>query len=150
MQFAVLDLDSHATHTNLFCWDDPGTSKFQQSLLLTMKNILSSTTMCFFYSTLVLFLVLSSVEVHAKLGGEQQQRNLITEPFPCVPFDNPQVQAAIISGPDNPWGLYSPECDTNSCSGGCCRAYTHVLTCDTDDDYPHMQVRETLAMLSGF
>ena len=65
----------------------------------------------------------------------------LRETTACVSFDLPWVQEAVDQGPSNPWGLYSPECDTNNCPGGCCRAYTNVLHCDTTNDLSHLAVR---------
>jgi hypothetical protein len=65
----------------------------------------------------------------------------LRETQPCVAFDTPAVQAALVTGPSNPWGFYDPECDTNNCPGGCCRAYSHVLVCDVRNDFSHLPVR---------
>ena len=71
----------------------------------------------------------------------QRHRKTVEEWKPCVPFSDPAVQGAT-GAVDDPWGTYSPECDTNDCPGGCCRFHTHVLHCDEDDDYPHQPVSE--------
>ena len=56
----------------------------------------------------------------------------LIETHPCVPFDDSAVQAATYAV-DNK--VYSPECNTNNCTGpygtGCCRYHTSVLSCDS-------------------
>jgi hypothetical protein len=108
-------------------------------------------------------LVISPLTVDAKLKGESRSLQEATPGFeipppppwepspwygqplretkPCVSFDLDWVQAAVVKGPSNQYGLYSPECDTNSCTNGCCRAYSQVLVCDVNNDFSHLEVR---------
>jgi hypothetical protein len=104
---------------------------------------------------LLLLLGLSSpVTVNAKLKGrrslpevEERRTEELVERRPCVSFDLPWIQNAIVEGPSNPWRLHSSECDTNDCSdevSWCCRAYTHALHCDTKNDFPYQPVRKKM------
>jgi hypothetical protein len=104
---------------------------------------------------LLLLLGLSSpATVNAKLKGrrslpevEERRTEELVEPRPCVSFDLPWIQNAIVEGPSNPWQLHSSECDTNDCSdevSWCCRAYTHALLCDTKNDFRHQPVRKKM------
>ena len=55
----------------------------------------------------------------------------LIETHPCIPFNDPVVQAARFAISNK---VYSPQCDTNNCTGtygtGCCRYHTSVLSCD--------------------
>jgi hypothetical protein len=102
---------------------------------------------------LLLLLGLSSpATVNAKVTGrrslpevEERRTEELVESHPCVSFDLPWVKNAINVGLGD--RLYSPECNTNDCSdevSWCCRAHTHVLHCDTNNDFSHQPVRKMI------
>jgi hypothetical protein len=90
-----------------------------------------------------LFLLVSLAE--GKLKGSHRPQGhrelqVLIEDHVCIPFEDPQVENAKGSNDDNA----DPECDTNDCSGGCCRFHTQMLRCDEVNDFRHQPVSVVL------
>lgn len=64
----------------------------------------------------------------------------IMERKPCIPFE-------LIREGQKTHSLADPECNTNSCNGGCCRAYNWLL-CDEDSSFAYVPCGEFLKLIN--
>ena len=65
----------------------------------------------------------------------------LIEPGPCVPFDDPLVQAYVHNPLHFDYKNYDPRCDTNNCPCGCCRYHPSMMRCDYSNLFAQQPVR---------
>ena len=57
------------------------------------------------------------------------------EQKPCIPFDDPLIQAYLANPSRMSYPYYDYRCDTNNCPCGCCRYHPYGARCDYDNLY---------------